>query len=1555
MSKIALLKTKFFRVLCLISTGIGLPAVQASTVAHWDFNNASATNGMFMPGNGVRADLDGDGAMDFDDFCISASDLSGNGNHLTVWTSEWMQWVWDGERSEFCMKSFSYFPAAGTDSAYNPDLSGTDAETITPAQWTVEALFKASKPEGIATLVGRDGHFEDKAAAFYLSIRNTDLAVEFHDVDGGVHTLQVAAGVKPDIWYAVAAVSDGATLSLYLNGELLGTTDLTETETDTALGLGYGTWSLARGMWDNNHVDRFYGCMGAVAISDEALEPVSFVIPRPDIGPDSDEDGMGDIYEEFFGLNPSDPADAQEDYDTDTLPNYMESVIGTDPTVADTDTDGLDDDVDHAPLSRAVIMWGHPDFTDGDFYSYVGPGWWVGAGKSGGVWTNESWMVPANESGLLYIDIDRTKINRDLVLNLLHCNAAECEVYLDLGDTNGTYVATDLFGDIADGDGTQDMGRYMLPLASYPMASRIIIDATAGSEPYVAWAATLYVDDDADGLDAAQEIQLGTLDTNADTDGDNMTDFNELMFEGTDPTDADTDRDGFDDAYELYGIGSSPFVPMWKEGGMPGMLQVERWFGIEGVTVPSMAADWRYGAVADDCLLVNCTEYAPENMDAAEWYGIRMRGTLKAPVDGSYTFQLTADDCAQVWFSEDESPFSRRLLLDLEGWTPFEDLDAEDSPSATVELSADESYYFEILLKERTVDEHVSLWWTLPGATEPEIISSDYLHSYVQPENDFDCDGLPDDWEFATGLDTNLANGGGMRDCDGDSYSDYEEYLYDLNPIVADEDADGLSGGDEVTVTLTDPLKVDSDDDGTPDLSTALSILGAEYTDCRETHFAATWSSDGTNAILKEANAAPWISYTLSVFDPGMYRLAINAINEYYYSPYPREIRLLVSIDGSEIEEVWMNHTEDLPTYTCFTPWLSEGEHIIKLTVLCTWWSTGPFKIHNLELGAIDGVDSDGDGIEDWEEAILEKGLDTDGDGISDADELFIYGTGVLSADSDSDGLSDSEELFFYNSDPLDADSDGDGVTDGVEARESLTDLLSAEFDGTSEAVFTVAGCELTNAVGEWEIDGSEIVAAGRRGYVEYQMEFPEQDLYCLNINAAHIWQTSSCSTAEPIEESTFLVYVDGVFVGKYPLVSADGVYEDVQAFLPVLPAGKHAVRLFWDNVYTRLKVQISQLSLLSLGGSDMDGNGIKDWVEASLSSMAGVDEITQSYISPACVEGDTRYLEFMAVSGGATTSAPVANQSAGERWYADIPLGADGTTFASVSFQNGALDVPLAIDWEAYNLMDHSGEILYVRKGDSVKFLALPDGSNGGQFEIEYAVGSEVVRSPNTQPQVYEFNEAGTYTVSGTYTHGNESLSASVIVEVLDGSFPEEGPACLIGKEREWSFCGMPSNAVYEVDDSVVMSIHESDDDYQTTVSLKASDANGEHVLISRIGEGGPILSATRLDTCWIQNASDGYFWVVDNFEDSQLWQVESVQQNLPDSVDLRIKVFVAGVLFDDYTLERWVTNEDYDETGTYRFRLIHPDELETSVCHTFMAYQDGVLIGEVLSGTDE
>jgi len=59
------------------------------------------------------------------------------------------------------------------------------------------------------------------------------------------------------------------------------------------------------------------------------------------------------------------------------------------------------------------------------------------------------------------------------------------------------------------------------------------------------------LDPDNDGLTNLEEFNAGTNPNLTDTDGDGLSDYDEVMNHGTNPTLADTDRDGMDDKYEL--------------------------------------------------------------------------------------------------------------------------------------------------------------------------------------------------------------------------------------------------------------------------------------------------------------------------------------------------------------------------------------------------------------------------------------------------------------------------------------------------------------------------------------------------------------------------------------------------------------------------------------------------------------------------------------------------------------------------------------------------------------------------------------------------------------------------------------------------------------------------------------------------------------------------------------------------------------------------------------------------------------------------------------------
>tara|TARA_B110000908_G_C10200885_1_gene425261 strand:- start:290 stop:604 length:315 start_codon:yes stop_codon:yes gene_type:complete len=90
------------------------------------------------------------------------------------------------------------------------------------------------------------------------------------------------------------------------------------------------------------------------------------------------------------------------------------------------------------------------------------------------------------------------------------------------------------------------------------------------------------VDSDRDGLTNVQEFQFGTIPNDPDSDGEGLTDYDEVITHGTDPIKVDIDKDGMSDVYEL----SNNFNPL--DGG-----DCPSWVCGGGIKI------WMYKAILD--------------------------------------------------------------------------------------------------------------------------------------------------------------------------------------------------------------------------------------------------------------------------------------------------------------------------------------------------------------------------------------------------------------------------------------------------------------------------------------------------------------------------------------------------------------------------------------------------------------------------------------------------------------------------------------------------------------------------------------------------------------------------------------------------------------------------------------------------------------------------------------------------------------------------------------------------------------------------------------------
>lgn len=262
------------------------------TVAHSNFEEGTANT--YVPYSPATA-----GAYDG-----SMLDVSGNGNPLSAWTSN-HAWY----RSLVPLPTTPRTGLANKLSVQNatslPSYSaiGTGLTNWSPSEWTLEAAIRPDSVAGYQTIIGRDSYGANDgnpaAASLYFSIRPGGvLAIAFTDAAGNVWNLESAANaIVAGQWQSIAATSNGVTLRLYRRNittgaaaySLLGNLDISgSSNPELSLGAGDGAdWdrgviTVARGLFNGVHTDRFLGYLDDVRLSSAALTPDQFLyVPQP--------------------------------------------------------------------------------------------------------------------------------------------------------------------------------------------------------------------------------------------------------------------------------------------------------------------------------------------------------------------------------------------------------------------------------------------------------------------------------------------------------------------------------------------------------------------------------------------------------------------------------------------------------------------------------------------------------------------------------------------------------------------------------------------------------------------------------------------------------------------------------------------------------------------------------------------------------------------------------------------------------------------------------------------------------------------------------------------------------------------------------------------------------------------------------------------------------------------------------------------------------------------------------------------------------------------------
>ena len=251
---------------------LGGARAQADTVAYWRFENGSA------------------GAP-----VATVPDITGHGNTLappTTGNPTPPLYTQDNPGNPLHPSStnalaLDYAPVNFGD--INTAAATGDINSHTFNQFTVEASVKFSGFGGYQTFVCKEGHgipnsdTADLASLYFQSPGPGDVggqnivSIRASQADGHFIVCNGTTQLVPNVWYNVAAVSDGTSLRLYVQAPG-GVYNLDRAVPFKGQMFNQNrNWAVGRGYYANNAGDRFGGQLDEVRVSDTALTPDAFL------------------------------------------------------------------------------------------------------------------------------------------------------------------------------------------------------------------------------------------------------------------------------------------------------------------------------------------------------------------------------------------------------------------------------------------------------------------------------------------------------------------------------------------------------------------------------------------------------------------------------------------------------------------------------------------------------------------------------------------------------------------------------------------------------------------------------------------------------------------------------------------------------------------------------------------------------------------------------------------------------------------------------------------------------------------------------------------------------------------------------------------------------------------------------------------------------------------------------------------------------------------------------------------------------------------------------
>lgn len=576
----------------------------------------------------------------------------------------------------------------------------------------------------------------------------------------------------------------------------------------------------------------------------------------------------------------------------------------------------------------------------------------------------------------------------------------------------------------------------------------------------------------------------------------------------------------------------------------------------------------------------------------------------------------------------------------------------------------------------------------------------------------------------------------------------------------------------------------------------------------------------------------------------------------------------------------------------------------------------------------LSAFDLDGESRDSVPDAGCDEFVDTEPDQLPDHWEMKYFGNlaQVAGGDPDSGGGTNQQELAA-------------GTNPNSAVAPPLP--ISAAYDATR---FNV----VQNAVGLINLDSAnctyfvtsdgQIQLSQRKGSLFYKLRVEEMQLMGMRC-ILQARNGEGFSTVTNALGAVCVILLDGKELTRSELNSAE-------IFVPfgAVAEGEHEVEFRFLNVRDNLFPRLNKLEWLRFTSAS-DEEMLLQLVQNEGLSVVPHSPISQ--VSPICLEGAYDG-KLPNVTVNALAEIPAASTGLRKGWYANIPLEENGaTTSVTVNFESLATPYATQITWVPTNLGTSAN--LTIRKGDSLRLLAdspLPGAITyfaNGQSKGQSAVGS---------PLVYQFNTAGTYTITANNSAG-VIAGQEVVVKVVEASFATSSNTSLValqGNVMTWDFPSIPPTTYVEAAQGLELSFGET----QTTGSryYARSTKEGELGILARLYANGPILARGVVKSFyWGSPLFSGGGMLVGTTSDGRnLVRISYVINGpIPPDLRIRIRLNAGGASFVKDTpdgllaTEIDLTADDFDENGVASLMV----EATGAICQNNSFYLDAVPTG--------